>query len=464
MPLLIILLLFLSFPAVSGGTAEEGPYIVIQEIVIEGNKRTRDKIIRRELDISVGDTIQAQHIHQHFLTNKNRVFNTGLFLEVEVYMRGKSPIEKALVVEVKERWYTYPIPILELADRNFNEWWEVRDRDIRRTNLGIDFRQKNMRGMNETLKIKLQGGFDNKAEMFYVIPYLDSAQQFGLNMYVSYITNKQIAYRTTNHMLAFHEDERFIKHRFSTGFMFTYRRKFYETHQLGLSFYHSSVGDTVAVLNPDYFLDGRTSQTMLALKYAWINDRRDIVYYPLKGHLMMAEAEKLGLGLFNDINQLDLRGEFSLYRPLGKNWFWAGTIRQKLSFPGRQPYFNIRGLGYLTDVVSGYELYVIDGQHYSLGKINLKKRIFYTEKKVNAMPNQKFKSIPIGLYLKAHADAGYVHHPFPEPDNLRLTNTLLYGAGMGLDFVTYYDIVVRLEYSLNRMMESGFFVHFKASI
>ena len=45
-----------------------------------------------------------------------------------------------------------------------------------------------------------------------------------------------------------------------------------------------------------------------------------------------------------------------------------------------------------------------------------------------------------------------------------LDNKFIYGTGMGLDFVTYYDKVLRLEYGINDMGETGLFIHFVAPI
>jgi len=42
-----------------------------------------------------------------------------------------------------------------------------------------------------------------------------------------------------------------------------------------------------------------------------------------------------------------------------------------------------------------------------------------------------------------------------------LANTLLGGAGAGLDFVTAYDVVVRVEYSFTTQRTNGFFLHIK---
>jgi hypothetical protein len=40
----------------------------------------------------------------------------------------------------------------------------------------------------------------------------------------------------------------------------------------------------------------------------------------------------------------------------------------------------------------------------------------------------------------------------------------LIGYGLGLDFTTYYDIVIRVEAAVNRMSQPGIYVHFIASI
>ena len=60
-------------------------------------------------------------------------------------------------------------------------------------------------------------------------------------------------------------------------------------------------------------------------------------------------------------------------------------------------------------------------------------------------------------------DAGYVQDNFFGKGN-PLTNSWQYGYGAGIDFVTYYDIVLRLEYSFNKQLQNGFFIHLSAGI
>jgi hypothetical protein len=75
-----------------------------------------------------------------------------------------------------------------------------------------------------------------------------------------------------------------------------------------------------------------------------------------------------------------------------------------------------------------------------------------------------FKTVPVALYLKAHADAGYVWDRNQLPGNERLANQLLPGAGIGLDLVTFYNLVFRGEYSVNGRGERGFYLHFAADL
>ncbi|MFL5728315.1 MAG: POTRA domain-containing protein [Cytophagaceae bacterium] len=439
--------------------------ILIKSISIQGNKRTKDRIILREMSFKAGDTLRNEAIEKAILLSRNRIFNTGLFVTVDLLLIGDLP-EKDLVIHVKERWYTYPVPIFELADRNFNEWWQQRGHDLKRTNFGLFFVQKNVRGRNETLRARIQMGFTKKYELGYYIPYLTKNQKLGVSAIVSYATNKQVAYKTSNHKLSYLELEnsKVLRELFTSSVTFTYRKKFYQTHYLSGYFNDNAIADTIAALNPRYFLEGRTQQHYFSMKYSFIHDFRDISYYPLKGSYFRFDAEHLGLGLSHDINQVIFRFEYAKYMKLGNKFYLAGGLRQKISFPYNQPYFNFKSLGYGRDYVSGYELYVVDGQHYSLAKVNLKYQLFSKKIKAEGVPVNQFETIPFALYIRAYTDAGYVRDNSFNPENTALANTLMLGGGLGLDLVTYYDMVFRVEYSINRQSRQGVYLHMRAPI
>jgi len=123
-----------------------------------------------------------------------------------------------------------------------------------------------------------------------------------------------------------------------------------------------------------------------------------------------------------------------------------------------------RGLGYGNDYVRSYEYYVVSGQSFALLKTNLKFELVPTKvKKFNFIPAKKFNKLYYSIYLNLLGDAAYVFDKHAMPDN-KLSNTALMGTGLGLDFVTYYDKVFRFEYSINKMGECGFFIHFVSPI
>ena len=80
------------------------------------------------------------------------------------------------------------------------------------------------------------------------------------------------------------------------------------------------------------------------------------------------------------------------------------------------------------------------------------------------MPIEQFRHFPLAIYLKGYFDWGYVeNYPYYESLQLnnRLSNRMLVGTGAGIDIVTAYDAVIRLEYTFTREKTQGFFFHMK---
>ncbi|MBL7837735.1 MAG: hypothetical protein JNM67_09475, partial [Bacteroidetes bacterium] len=92
----------------------------VEKIDIIGNRRTKSSIILRELTFAEGDTILNWNYH----AEQSRKQLINLFLFNEIKLSHDSGIVKVIVTE---RWYLWPIPILDYADRNFNQWWLTKD-------------------------------------------------------------------------------------------------------------------------------------------------------------------------------------------------------------------------------------------------------------------------------------------------------------------------------------------------
>ena len=66
--------------------------------------------------------------------------------------------------------------------------------------------------------------------------------------------------------------------------------------------------------------------------------------------------------------------------------------------------------------------------------------------------------IPFTFYAKAYGDLGYVYSK-NNTNNSRLSNKLLRSGGFGIDIVTIYDLILKLEFSFNQLGSSGTYYH-----
>jgi outer membrane protein assembly factor BamA len=455
----LFFILLTSFPALaqSAGT-DTSATLVIGDVRVEGNHRTRSSIILREMAIKSGDTLSANLLKEKLEIDRRKVVNTNLFVTVDLLTQPNVDSARTDVrIVVKERWYLIALPVFQLADRNFNEWWYERKRDLSRTTYGVYLSYGNVTGRADKLRFLAEFGFIPKFEIAYSLPYLDRAQKTGITIGTSYSINKTTAFRTWRDKLQYLNSEDINRERLISYVSITRRNKYYAFHTADLRWSYSKISDTIAYLNPNYLLNGRKRQRYLQLTYTFSYDKRDNVQYALLGQTFGLQVSKIGLLPSDDVNTLYFYGSYRKYIPLSKRWFFNTGIRGRLSFPKRQPYLQTIGLGYRNDLVRGYELYVVDGQDYALLKNELKYKLFSFQKHLSFIPVRQFNTIPLAAYINTFADAGYVKNSYPEFSNTKLGNSMLYGAGAGLDFVTFYNILARFNLTLNAKGERRFF-------
>ena len=217
--------------------------------------------------------------------------------------------------------------------------------------------------------------------------------------------------------------------------------------------------------NPNNYIHGETlGQEYPSISYQFNSDHRDVMAYPLKGNQFLFFIAHNGLGISEDLNVFETSLLYSRYFDLKKGFYLSNNFNAFYSHPEDIAYLNYGVLGQRKQFVRGYELYVVEGPWYMLNKTTFKKLIFSREYHWASMPVRQFRHVPVSIYLKTYADLGYVrNYPFYEARrlNTRLSNEMLFGTGMGLDVVGFYDIVLRFEYSINAEGENGFFFHVK---
>lgn len=439
--------------------------VKIDRIFIKGNKKTKEYIIKREIGLEEGDLVAYEDLEDLLKKDRQRILNTRLFLKVEITAIPLSNRLYDIIVEVSERWYIVAAPVFQLADRNFNDWWVNQERDLSRVNIGGRFTHYNFRGRGEKLALYAHFGFSRRYSASYYVPYIDPTRKNGLGISVNYSENMNISILTREHKREFLGTDTPLQENYGASIRFNRRASFYNTHTASVSFSATNIKDFVLEHNPDYLRTGSNSMRYFNLSYSFRRDLRDAVNYPLRGFMVNAAASKVGLGIFNDINLFNINASYSAYAPVGEKFFFSNALTGRLSTPEVQPYLHLTGLGYGGNYIRGYELYVIEGQHHVLNKSEFKFQLFKEELSLgNLMPLDQFRVIPLALYPKVYFDAGYVFMPISYPTNETLTNRPLWGGGFGLDFVSFYDMVVRMEYSFNSIGERGFFLHFAAGI
>ncbi len=438
--------------------------LTVNRVLIIGNKTTKERIISRELTVKPGDTISLKRLEHELLWDKRKIYNLRLFHTVVVRSLELSDNKIDILVDVTERWYIFPIPIFELSDRNFSEWWQNYHHDPSRVNYGLNLTRYNFRGRNETLQAVAQFGFTERFELSYRIPYIDKKQKQGLQFNFDYSTPKNLAYFTEGHILQYLQYTKPLKITTGASVTYFYRKSFFETHSFQSGFRDTRINDTIAILNPNYFAQNRLHLQYAFVNYTFNSEHRDVVQYPLRGYQISGYVQKTGLGFGSQIDMLEAGLSYARHIDLKKNFFLSNYIGGYGSTPTTQPYALYNGMGYRRQLVRGYETYVIETPWFVLNKTTLKKRIFYKVWNLNSMPREQLRYLPLAIYLKTYTDWGYAENYQYYTDrnlNTRLTNKLLGGWGTGFDFVTVYDMVIRMEYTMTNQHHRGFFLSLK---
>lgn len=462
----VLLSLFLSLISLTLVAQQDSlSYVVIDEIVLEGNHVTKPSIVFRELTFAVGDTIPDDRLNDELRISKENVQNTTLFNFVEMKVVDGDNHDVAVVIKLTERWYIWPYPYLVYSDRNLNSWYEADD--FSRFSYGFDLEYKNFLGLKHTLKITAIGGYNQNYGFSYDMPYLDKNQSFGFEFGVGYKRDKEVAYETVDNKVKYlNIDDEFAK---QTAYAFVkpyYRFGFRNRLFISLEYNDTRFNDSLLSLNDDFVNSlGDNRFQYFALSATFKNDFRDEQNYPLNGHYFEVLLQKNGLGIFKtEPDEFYGKVTFDWYQPIAGRWYWATNVTTKMSSDSEVEYFLNQGLGYKNDYVRTYELYVVDASNFALMKNNLKFAIMNpTTRYIPFIKNERFGKIHFALYANVFFDCAY-SWGVPEYRLSNIDNRFIFGTGVGVDFVTYYDKVVRFEYGVNDMGETGLFIHLVAPI
>lgn len=433
-------------------------YVTLSQINIVGNKRTKKEILLREMNLQEGQMVLADSMASLLEQSRQRLITIGLFTEIKLADELTNDTTLVWNITVKERWYIIPEPTFQLADRNFNVWWTEQNRDLRRTIIGVTLRDKNFRGNLENIALTAQIGYTQKLYLEYIKPYIDKNKKHGFGIGFGFAESEETFYKTDSNKLQFIKTKgKYIYSQAEVTAAYIYRPAYAARHIFSLGYKAFRVADTVIKSNADYYKNGSNTLKMLELTYRYELNKVDNLNYPLQGTKIVGQLvgrygiEGLNYQVFGTL-------ELGHYRKLWPKWFLSTTFRGRLSAPGNQPYTFRNAMGTKYEYIRGYEYYVIDGSHYGLLRANIKRELLNIN--IRNIPIRYLPNIPLRIYPKLFADAGYVHNNYA--GNSFLNNKMLYSAGVGVDIYTAYDIKIRIEYAWNHLGQKGLFLHFNS--
>ena len=434
----------------------------IKQISIIGNRKTKELVFYREVGYYVGDSLPVSNLSVTIAKIQLDLIDTKLFTNVLVNIKNWDEEGLELHIYVREKWYIIPIPIFQLADRNFNEWWIDHKRSLNRIQYGALVNWSNFRGRNETLSISASLGFAQMLGLKYHIPYLSKDDRIGLIVELQMMRTKRMAYNTLDDKLDFVYRNRIMKRTIDFAPTLIINRNKFVKHYIEGRYTYRWVDKEVSQLNSDYFLNNKHTQSAISVEYRIDIDKRILKAYPTSGYQIKGAFTNYCLGLQKYVNMTSTTLSGSVFYTLDKKKKHSigNYLKLKGSIPFKQPYNIQSGLGYDEDLVRGYELYVIDGQSFILAKNEY--RFNFASVSFKPKSKRKIEQInqvfPFDFYLKAFVDAGYVKDRFFTMDN-HLRNKWLIGGGVGIDVLILYDKLIRFEYAFNGKGEKGLFFH-----
>lgn len=436
--------------------------VFVRHIALTGNVKTRNYIVRRDVPIQENQYIDRSILQQKLITAKNNLINSQLYVDVNIaYILVRNDTID-VNIQLKERWYIFPMPYLLYADRNFNQWWVEHKASLSRLNYGIDYTQTNVTGRNDKLNLTLITGYTQQTAFQYTFPYIDKKLRYGIFIGASYFNVKELNYASVlDKQLFYKQDNAIVREQTRINIGYTYRHAIKTQHIFTLALLKERIADSILIHNPNYINTTKNTIIFPTFSYAFRYVDADYIPYPLHGGTVDISLLKKGYNSEMNLWQIALNAKRSWLLSWPKFYINLQTA-VILKFPFCQPYYNQNLFGYDDFNLRGLEYYVVDGAAGGMLKNTLKREIFNFHLHNKFFTSKIHDCIPIKIFLNAFTDMGYAYQP--QQINSRLNNRLLYTGGLGVDIITFYDILLSATYSFNQLGQHGVFLNYRIGL
>jgi outer membrane protein insertion porin family len=277
---------------------ERGPLVYFERIEVRGNTKTRDKVIRRELEVAEGELFHETRLDR----SKRRITALGFFERVDISTeQGSAPDRVNIYIEVTERpTGTFQVGAGFSSIENFIATAQVQ--------------QANLFGNGQSLSLQAQlSGLRQTVDLRFFEPYLlDSPFNFTISLYDQLRVFNDFSQSSQGGALTFGYP--LIEPELTASLTYTLELDEVSTQTrstlLGTS---SAVSVFTRLPLANLFNDGITSSIRPALTY----DTRDNRLFPTSGIYLYGSSELAStyLGSENQFLRHRFMGRF--YYPLG---------------------------------------------------------------------------------------------------------------------------------------------------
>jgi len=407
---------FLSSQAFSQPFSALPDSIKIDRVIVAGNVHTKTSIILRELEFHPGDTVSKKNLE----LARKRIENLYLFNRVRFVFLPDGE-ETILKIIVTERWYIFPIPIL-----NFNE------HSFSKVSYGGGVAHYNFRGRAEKLFFLGWAGYNPGLKFIYRNDWFGGKKRYFASFFVK-------STRVTNHTTAFPDLTSLTK---NVSLDFGKRFGIYRYLAFRTKVEQITPSNPLAAID----VSGKDLwwKAGVFLKY----DNRDLHEYPMDGQLVEVNLQHAWLNK-SHCTIRSLSYDIRAYRSIHSVILAGRTAGAFMN--GNIPVYSHLFIGYGKRIRGHFfEAYEGENRFLTSGAIRfpfVKKHYYNLSKNLPSL-----KDLGFAVYGTLFGDTGMV---FTQKRELSIRH-FQSGLGAGLNILLPYSNILRLEYAWNEKLQGQF--------
>ena len=410
----------------------------IKDIIVTGNKVTKEYIITRELEFKKGDTFNSKK----YINSVKNLNNLGIFAKAEIIPIPVSDNELSLNVDVQERPYIIPVPGGGVDEGEY----------FKKLYLTLNLKWDNFRGRNESLSLFGRVLYNPSIRFTYTNPWYAGKTHLFTGYTIGYSRTRNQSIRALGipngeNTIPF-EYPNFEWFNFSTDITFGkyFSRHFSVFTDAGYNYVRISQSPEGRTFNAD----GKDRYLNLGLGAAF--DFRDVKDFTTKGYYVKGIYTRYG---FTD-KQINT-GRFTLesmsFIPVyfNKDFYitLASRVYTSLGIGANIPLYQHVFLGYSDNYIRGWSGKAYEGED-ELVVYNEIRIPVYQPRYINGSKVPIIKGIPVlnkmdlrhGLYLAVIYDVGAT---FDHTDRIS-KQRFLSGAGLGVDVILPFGLIGRADW------------------